>query len=145
MNLGPRGESLIKSYEQLRLTSYDDGTGTWTIGWGHTKDVHPGTTITAETAEHYFSDDVLGVEGAINSLRIPLTQSQFDALASLIFNVGPDAISGRSTIGRALRAGDWRAAWKGFALWSATPGMELGQARRRTSEMMLFLEDGRHP
>lgn len=30
--LSADGASLIKSYETLRLTAYDDGTGVWTIG-----------------------------------------------------------------------------------------------------------------
>lgn len=142
MKLSARGEALIKSFEGLRLTSYDDGTGTWTIGWGHTRNVHPGISITLETAELYFAADVSNAERAVNVLHhLPLYQSQFDALVSLVFNCGSVVISGRSTIGRALRAGDWRGAWKGFALWSATPGAELGQARRRTAEMALFLED----
>lgn len=145
MKLGSRGVELIKSFEELHLTSYDDGTGTWTIGWGHTRSVHPGTTITLDTAKRYFDSDTAAAIRAVNELNIPLTQSQFDALVALNFNCGSGTISGRSTIGKALRLGDWRSAWKGFTLWSATPGMELGQARRRTAEMALFLADGRHP
>lgn len=145
MKLGARGESIIKSFERLVLTSYDDGRGTWTIGWGHTAGVHPGVTITPETAQRYFESDVASATATVNSIGVPLTQSQFDALVSLVFNCGAGAVSGRSTVGRALRASDWRAAWRGFALWSATPGQELGQARRRSAEMALFLMDGRHP
>lgn len=145
MKLGARGEALIKSFEKLQLTSYDDGTGVWTIGWGHTAGVHPGVTITVETAQRYFDADVAAAVRAVNAIGVPLTQSQFDALVSIVFNCGAEAVSGRSTIGKALRVGDWRSAWKGFALWTATPGAELGQARRRSAEMALFLMDGRHP
>lgn len=143
MNIGLRGETLIKRYEDLRLTSYDDGTGTWTIGWGHTRGVHPGMTITEDTAETLFKEDVLPAENAVNAVEVPLTPSMFDALTSLCFNVGGRAVSGRSTIGKALRIRDYIGAWRGFALWTATPGFELGLARRRSAEMGLFLEDGK--
>ncbi len=145
MNLGWRGSALIKSFEVLNLTSYEDSTGTWTIGWGHTRGVRPGMTITERTAEELFAEDAEHAQSAVLALGIPLLQSQFDALVSLVFNVGPGAISGRSTIGRALRAGDRLAAWRGFTLWIATRGAEFGLARRRTAEMALFLADGPHP
>lgn len=146
MKLGARGESLIKSFERLRLIAFKPRPeDPWTIGWGRTRGVHEGMTISDTTAEVWFHEDVANAERIINSINVPLTQSQFDALVSLVYNVGGEAVSGRSTIGRALRAHDWRSSWKGFALWTATPGAELGQARRRTAEMALFLMDGRQP
>ena len=36
MNYGPKGLVLTKSFEQCRLTAYQDPLGIWTIGWGHT-------------------------------------------------------------------------------------------------------------
>ena len=143
MNLGPRGEALIKHYEGLRLTSYDDGRGVWTVGWGHTRGVHEGMTITEAAAETLFVEDLHPANVAVNAVGRPLTQSMFDALVSLCFNVGGSAVSGRSTIGKALRVGDYIGAWRGFALWTATPGAEVGLARRRSAEMVLFWEDGR--
>lgn len=43
MALSPEGESYIKLAEEEggkpKLKAYNDGTGTWTIGWGCTKGV----------------------------------------------------------------------------------------------------------
>jgi len=143
MNLGHRGETLIKKIETLSLTSYKASEhDPWTIGWGHTTGVHEGMTITEAAAEILFRSDVADSEKAVNDLCINLTQSMFDATVSLCFNVGPRAISGRSTIGRALRRRQWIEAWQGFSLWVRTKNMELGQSRRRSLEMILFVADG---
>ena len=143
MNLGQRGATLIKKIETLSLTSYKKSEeDPWTIGWGHTAGVHEGMTITETTAELLFKADVADSERVVNDLGLNLTQSMFDALVSLCFNVGPRAISGRSTIGRALRRRQWIEAWQGFSLWVRTKNMELGQSRRRSLEMILFVADG---
>jgi lysozyme len=42
------GLQLIESFEGLRLTSYQDSVGVWTIGYGHTKGVKQGQTITQQ-------------------------------------------------------------------------------------------------
>lgn len=139
MKLGPRGEALIKEYEGLRLTSFLDVGGRWTIGYGHTHGVRQGMTITEETANQMLQEDIAEAENAVSAFEVP--QSCFDALVSLVFNVGPRAVSKRSTIGKALIARSYIDAWAGFALWVKTPGAEHGLARRRSAEMSLFAED----
>ena len=144
MTLGKRGEELIKSYEQLRLEAYlptpDD---VWTIGFGSTRAVSRGMKITIEQAEERFEVDTHDAIMAVSRLPVNLTQSMFDALVSLVFNVGPGCVSAASTIGKALRSGDYYGAWAGFTLWRKQAGKDLlGLARRRSREMVLFLEDG---
>lgn len=150
LRLGSRGEQLIKSFEQLRLTAYrptrDD---VLTIGWGSTSDVHEGLSITIDQAQLRFMDDVSSAVKAVNALPCALTQSMFDALVSLVFNVGPSAIKPGSTIGKALlvhgsiNPARYFDAWSGFALWRKQAGKDLlGLARRRAKEMDLFLADG---
>ena len=39
MKISKEGIALIKKFEGLELTAYQDSVGVWTIGWGHTKDV----------------------------------------------------------------------------------------------------------
>lgn len=140
MKLGPRGEILIKSFEGLRLTSFQDVSGVWTIGYGHTKNVHAGTTITEATAEELFQEDVAWVEQVLSRFT-GMPQGCYDALASLVFNVGPRAVTKRSTVGKAIDSNSYIDAWAGFALWVRTPGAEHGLARRRAAEMALFAED----
>ena len=154
MRLSLHGESLIKSFEQLRLTAYrPTRNDVWTIGYGSTRDVHEGLSITIDQAQLRFINDTSSAVGAVSALPCALTQSMFDALVSLVFNVGPGAIKFNSTIHTALvypisagkpkGAPDYFAAWAGFALWRKQSGKDLlGLARRRAKEMELFLADG---
>jgi lysozyme len=143
LRTGPRGLSLIKRYENLRLAAYKPTPNdVWTIGYGHTRGVGPGDTCTEQQANAWLREDCRAAEQAVLGLDVKLTQSMFDALVSLVFNVGPGAIAPNSTIGRTLREGNIYLAWAGFALWRKQSGKDLlGLARRRANEMALFLED----
>ena len=85
------GLAIIKGSEQCRLVAYkptpDD---VWTIGWGSTKGVTPGMEITAEEANARLSQDLSDAETCINKRinGIAITQNQYDALVSFVFNVG---------------------------------------------------------
>lgn len=154
ITLGLRGETLIKSYETLRLKAYrPTPNDVLTIGWGHTKGVRLGQVITVDQAEVYFKEDASDAIKVVDllykkmsngSVRLPLTQSMTDSLISLVFNVGPSCVSSGSTIGRELiESRNYFAAWRGFSLWTKQAGNDLlGLARRRSKEMELFLEDG---
>lgn len=144
MTLGERGEQLIKKYEQLRLKAYmptpEDRA---TLGWGHTKGVRMGDVCTTEQADRWFTEDVSKFELHVQALAVPLTQSMFDALVSLLYNVGPSCLNPGMIIGDALRRGAYYVACGGFINWRKQSGKDLlGLARRRVSEMGLFLEDG---
>ncbi|OCY91085.1 lysozyme, partial [Acinetobacter pittii] len=88
------GLNLIKGFEGKRLNAYDDGVGVWTIGFGTIKypngvRVKKGDTCTEQQAETYLKNDLTKFEVAINKLvKVPLTQNQFDALASFTYNLG---------------------------------------------------------
>lgn len=91
--LTPRGEKLIKDFEQLRLVAYRDQAGIWTNGWGHTgEDVYEGQRATLAQAQEWFDGDVaeaVAVVAALGARRAtPLTPFQFDALVSFEFNTG---------------------------------------------------------
>lgn len=147
VQLGPRGEALIKSYETLRLSAHlptpDDVP---TIGWGHTKGVRLGMTCTPDQAQNWFladtADAVREVSRACSTCPVKLTPSAIDALISLVFNVGGGAVAPSSTIGKALAKGDVFGVWAGFVLWRKQGKKDLqGLARRRSAEMVLFMED----
>lgn len=149
VKLGSRGERLIKSYETLKLVAYmPTPNDRPTIGWGHTKDVKIGQTISLTQAQAFFDEDMADAVAAVSLLvkkaKVKLTQSMVDAIISLVFNVGPSAVQSRSTIGSALiEKGDYYLACQGFFLWRKQAGRSLlGLARRRAKEMELFLEDG---
>lgn len=145
MKTSQRGIDLIKSFEGLRLTAYPDpGTGgdPWTIGYGHTKGVKPGMKITENRAEELLRDDLAEFEAALNGLvKVRLCQHQFDALVSLVFNIGPGAFSD-STLLRLLNAGLYDDAALQFVRWNKGGGKVLsGLTRRRMAERKLFEDE----
>lgn len=141
MQLGPKGEALIKSFEALRLVAYLDQGDIPTIGWGHTgPEVHMGLTCDAQSAEAWFKADTAGACRAINAaVDVAMTQDQFDALASFVFNCGVGAFR-TSTLLRKLNAGDVPGAADEFLKWDRVGGLEnAGLSRRRAAERTLFL------
>lgn len=136
-----KNDSLIKKWEKLELTAYlPTPNDVWTIGWGHTKGVYPGMKIDVTTAKKYFREDVAWVEKTIEDLvKVPLNQNQYDALASLIFNIGRTNFS-KSTLLRKLNAKDYEGAANEFPRWRMQRGKVLrGLVRRRAEEMAYFL------
>ncbi|NOG70512.1 lysozyme [Roseicella sp. DB1501] len=92
MRTSDKGIGFIKGFEGLRLVAFK-ATPTekyFTIGYGrYGKSVGAKMRITAFEAEQMLRDDLAPVETCLNyGIFIPLSQPQFDALASLIFNVG---------------------------------------------------------
>lgn len=93
------GVDLISGFEGTRFKAYDDGVGVWTIGTGTT--VYPngvkvkqGDTCTPEQAKAYFKHDLAKFEKTVNeSVIVPLSQNQFDALVSLTYNIGSGAFN----------------------------------------------------
>ena len=69
------GLQLIESFEGLRLTSYQDSVGVWTIGYGHTSGVKPGQTITQQQAQTFLQQDLGVAEAGINHLGLTLTDN----------------------------------------------------------------------
>jgi len=143
MKLGKRGEALIKSRETLKLEAYlPTPKDVPTIAFGHTKDVKLGMTCNEEQAEAWFQEDTSEAIRIINFLGLDLSQSMFDALVSLVYNVGPSPLAPYNVIGAALRKRNWFGAWRGFSLWTKQSGKDLrGLAERRAQEMALFMED----
>lgn len=143
-----RNIDLIKAHEGLRLNAYmPTPNDVWTIGYGHTKTAKQGMKITPAQAEDLLYSDLAWVEQVIASkVKVPLTQNQYDALASLIFNIGGTAF-GRSTVLKRLNAGDYKGAADAFLMWDkqkdkATGKMKAlkGLTRRREEERSLFLK-----
>lgn len=133
---------IIKKHEGLRLEAYmPTPNDVWTIGYGHTHTTEKGMKITAGQAESLLRKDILWVEKAVNKLVVvPLTQNQFDALSSLVFNIGEGAFS-TSTLLRLLNAGDYEGAANQFPRWNKQKGRVLnGLTRRRQEERQLFLK-----
>ncbi|WP_312669742.1 lysozyme [Stutzerimonas nitrititolerans] len=139
MQTSQRGIDLIKRFEGLRLAAYDDGVGVQTIGYGHTAGVKAGMAITAEQAVQFLREDLHSAESDIDRLvTVHLCQHQFDALASLVFNIGGTAFRD-STLLRKLNAGDYAGAAIQFDRWVHGGGKILpGLVKRRAAERAMF-------
>ena len=129
----------LKSFEGCRLQAYQDAAKVWTIGYGHTKGVRRGDNITQENAEEYLREDVEEVEGQILALNLNLTQPQFDALTSFVYNVGIGAFK-KSTLLRFIREGrSENDIKKQFYSWVYSNGRTLpGLVKRREWEAIRF-------
>jgi lysozyme len=141
MILGAAGRALIQSFEECKLFSYKDQHGIWTIGWGHTGPyIGPGLTCTQDEADTWFAADVLwAVDGVNRYTDVLLTQNQFDALTSFVFNVGVGSEE-HSTLCKILNTGNYMGAAVQFLVWDHVNGaVSAGLLRRRKAEQALFL------
>ena len=62
MKTSQKGIDLIKNFEGCRLDAYKCPAGVWTIGYGHTGNVHKGMAITQEAAEAFLREDLVKFE-----------------------------------------------------------------------------------
>jgi lysozyme len=111
-------------------------------------------TCTPLQASAWLCEDVHFSEAVVNKhVTVTLTQDQFDALCSIVYNVGPGA-KGRkdgiitlangqpSTLLRKLNGGDYAGAADEFPRWCHGAGGVLGGlVTRRARERALFLGD----
>lgn len=144
MNTSKAGLDLIKQFEGLRLKAYKCPADVWTIGYGHTSAagqpaVKSGMSITEAQANKILASDLGQYEDAINnSVKVDLTQNQFDALVSFVYNVGIGAFQ-KSTLLKKLNAGQYDAVPGELMKWTKGGGKELpGLVRRRRAEAALW-------
>jgi len=155
--VSPAGQAFIKQQEGFDVTVGRDA-GNPVIGWGH--DIVPsdpaliaagvdqasvmaGNPINQQQGQEIFDYDLAGITTTIgNEVIVPLTQSQFDALADLIFDIGKNAFR-RSTLLADLNDGDYAAASEQFAVWNKSKG-KVSQvlANRRALETQMFSGQG---
>ena len=140
MKMSKAGRKTLTTREGVRLKAYKDSVGVWTIGIGHTSaagdpKVTPTLKITAEECDEIFTRDLAKYEKAVNdAVKVPVTQTEFDAMVSLCFNIGPGGFA-KSSVVRRLNAGDRKGAAKAFLMWNK-PKEIVG---RRTGEMLQFV------
>ena len=148
MRVSNKGISDIEQREGYRAAPYQDDAGVWTQGIGETEGVTPNSPLldyaTARTrflnlVQRTYADkvDVL-LEG------VPTTQDQFDAMVSLVYNIGVPNFT-RSSVLRAHKAGDYDAATAAFAMWNKITSpitkklvVNRGLTIRRAQEASLY-------
>jgi lysozyme len=134
---------LIKQWEGFRAEAYLCTGNKWTIGYGHTATAmgyrDRGERITQDQAEILLTQDLAWAEAAIAGLvKVPLTDNQFGALVSWVFNIGETAAR-RSTLVRKLNAGDYDAVPAELVKWNRSSGqVTAGLVNRRAAEAGLW-------
>ena len=149
----PAGLNLIKSFEGLHrlgedgiVRSYRCPAGKWTIGYGHTKGVRSGMKATPEECEEFLKHDLEWCEEAVRRhVEVPLSQNQFDALVSFVFNLG-EANFARSTLLKRLNKGHYDEVPGQLARWNKARVDGVlkplrGLTRRRSAEGAMFSMD----
>lgn len=145
MKISNRGLELIKDFEGFSSSSYLDVVNIPTIGFGNTfyedgRKVKLGEQISKTDAlklleviaNRDFADKIFP------SIKVKVTQNQFDAMVSLAYNIGAGAFL-KSTLLKKVNAGDFAGAGEEFLRWNKANGKEvLGLTRRREREKQLF-------
>jgi lysozyme len=146
MKISPRGLELIKDFEGFSSNSYLDVVNIPTIGWGNTF-YEDGTKV--KLGDQISKTDALKLlevvanrdfaDKIFPSIKVKVTQSQFDAMVSLAYNIGTGAFL-KSTLLKKVNTGDFAGAGEEFLRWNKAGGKEvLGLTKRREREKQLFL------
>lgn len=141
------GLKLVKQFEGKRLKAYRCPAGVWTIGYGHTKGVKPGDTISEDEADRLLADDMIDAGAEVGKcVKVALNDNQFAALASFVFNAGIGNLK-VSTLLKRLNAGDYDCVPSELAKWIKASDPKTGKkaslpglVRRRAAEGELWLK-----
>jgi len=86
--------SKVKHYESFKSKAYRCSGGVMTIGYGHTKNVRWGDTITEAEAVKLLEEELLLAKNhVLRIVKVPLTENQLAALTSFTFNCGQGSLS----------------------------------------------------
>ena len=139
MNISNEGISLIKKFEGCELESYQDSVGVWTIGYGHTKNIKEGMTISKEQADNMLLNELDEYcEYVEKAVDVTLKQCEFDALVAWTYNLGPTNLN-ISTMLKKLNNKEYQDVPHEIKRWNKAGGKVLqGLVRRREAESLLF-------
>lgn len=153
MKLSEKGGMFIRKWEDYAAKPYKDIVGVTTWGFGHARKGNEPvpSSISMIEALNLFKKDVAPFERMLNTaLAVQVNQNQFDALMSILFNVGPgvpgikDGIillkNGKhSTLLTDVNNGAFDFAAAQFPLWDKAGGKEVkGLLNRRLEEKAMF-------
>jgi lysozyme len=138
--ISKKGVEKIMEWERLRTRLYKDSGGVPTICYGHTGRHTAHQTRTPEQCYDILREDIQTAERAVNTLVSgSLEQNQYDALVSLVFNIGVGAFE-RSTVLEKINAGDFTSGALHFHDWMyVNKNVEKGLVNRRRAEIRTFL------
>lgn len=157
MNMSERGKKLLAEWEGFECEVYRDVAGLPTIGVGHllTKDelasgkifirrkpVKYADGLTEQQVLALLAQDLKRLETVVSkSVKVSLSQNQFDALVAFTFNVGGKAFK-HSTLLRLLNRGKYEDVPGQLRRWVHSGGQKVrGLVNRREKEITLWLEE----
>lgn len=143
MKTSKKGLELIMKHEGFRAEAYRCPGGVWTIGYGHTgAEVKSGMKTTEEEAKEWLRSDVQVAEAVIGAERLSLTQQQFDALVSFVYNVGTGNFRNSTLLKKIREDPQAPGIREAFLQWKKAKGVVLpGLVRRRQEEADLYFGD----
>lgn len=146
MEMSDDGAAMLVALEGSRADMYHDDVGLPTIGVGHllTRSelssgklkiggiLFPwGEGLSPAGIRSLVEQDTTATAAAVSRLvTVPLTQPQFDALVSLVFNIGEHAFAD-STLLKLLNQGNYLAVPAQMRRWIHSKGMVLPKLQRR--------------
>lgn len=139
LSLSLGGAGAIVAHEGMRTTAYIDPVGVVTVCAGHTKTAKLGQVKTKAECAELLKQDTRAAEATIKRLtHVKLTQRQYDALVSFVFNLGEGNFA-RSTLLKRINEGRCTAASLEFLKWDYARGRRLpGLTARREYEAAEF-------
>ena len=150
MKTGPKGIALIKKKEEFRARKYLCAAGKPTIGYGHVIQANEArlmvATLTEPEASAMLARDLVQYEQCVvKHIHRSLTESQYDALVTLCYNIGVGGFAGSSVV-KHINAGSpaasVRLSWEAWnKITDPRTGLKLvakGLVQRRQEELQLF-------
>lgn len=148
------GIEFIKRYEGVRNTAYNDVAGLKTIGVGHllteeelrgnyvkigSQKISADQSLTDQQVNDLLRQDLEPkMQTVRNTIKSNITQSQFDMLVSLCFNIGSGAFK-NSTVVRVINEGNFDKVTAAFLMWVKAKGRVVqGLVNRRQAEAANF-------
>lgn len=129
----------LKQWEGLRLDAYKCPGGVWTIGYGHTAGVTPTMHITENQATLFLAEDLEMFETYVNTNYPDIPQNQFDALVSIIYNIGVGRYINSSLKRKIDNHAPMEEVKKQWLRWVHAGGKVLpGLVKRREWEFQLY-------
>jgi len=132
----------VNGIREPMYNAYKDSVGVWTIGYGHTDGVVSGMKITKQQALELLREDATEAADCVRRifsewkskrLNYKITQGQFDALVSLVFNAGCTSVRTSDFI-QSLKKGDIESAARQIKTFNTSGGVD-----RRNTESEIFL------
>jgi len=150
MMFSSRAVDFLKEVEGFSETPYQDQACNWTIGYGHKivdgdsyYPMGPKKKITKAAATTLLKSDMQDKAGNYidRYVHVELTQNQYDALTSFVYNIGADAFF-NSTMLKFLNDKNFIKAAGEFHKWCHIEGhISEGLVCRRSDEKHIFMSE----